>query len=79
LKSLTTTDKKLSKGLSEIEEVWDLFAKIFPLLLSTRLMEVMERANLMTYIEEFGEVFTENTTKNPTPKIHSLFPMSKLV
>jgi hypothetical protein len=32
LKSLTTTDEKLSKELSEIEEVWDCFAKIVPLL-----------------------------------------------
>jgi hypothetical protein len=37
-KSLTTTDEKLSKELSEIEEVWDFFEKIFPLLHSTRLM-----------------------------------------
>jgi hypothetical protein len=27
----------------------------------------------MTYIEEFGELFTKNTKKNPTPKMHSLF------
>jgi hypothetical protein len=33
-----------------------------------------ERADLITYIEEFGELFTKNTTKNPTPKMHSLFP-----
>jgi hypothetical protein len=40
LKSLTTTDEKLSKELSEIEEVWDCFAKIVPLLRSTRLLEM---------------------------------------
>jgi hypothetical protein len=73
LKSLTTTDEKLSKELSEIEEVWDCFAKIFPLLLSTRLLEMGERVDLIAYIEEFGELFTKNTTKNPTPKMHSLF------
>jgi hypothetical protein len=33
-----------------------------------------ERAYLITYFEEFGELFTNNTTKNPTPKMHSLFP-----
>jgi hypothetical protein len=37
LKSLTTTYGKLSKEHSEIEEVWDCFAKIVPLLRSTRL------------------------------------------
>jgi hypothetical protein len=51
LKSLTTTDEKLSKELSEIEEVWNCFAKIVPLLHSTRLLEMMERADLITYIE----------------------------
>jgi hypothetical protein len=35
---------------------------------------MMERADLIAYIEEFGELFTKNTTKNPTPKMHSLFP-----
>jgi hypothetical protein len=34
---------------------------------------MMECADLITYIEEFGELFTRNTTKNPTPKMHSLF------
>jgi hypothetical protein len=34
LKLLTTTDEKLSKGLSEIDEMWDWFAKMFPLLRS---------------------------------------------
>jgi hypothetical protein len=38
LKLLTTTDEKLSKELSEIEEVRDCFAKIVPLLRSTRLL-----------------------------------------
>jgi hypothetical protein len=79
LKSLTTTDEKLSKELSEIEEVWDCFAKKCPLLCSTILLEMTERADLSAYIEEFGELFTKNTTKNPTPKMHSLFTMSKLV
>jgi hypothetical protein len=32
-----------------------------------------ERADLLAYIEEIGELFTKNTTKNPTPKMHSLF------
>jgi hypothetical protein len=73
LKSLIKTDEKLSKELSEIEEVWDFFVNIFPLLHSTRLLEMMERADLIAYIEEFGELFTRNTTKNPTPKMHSLF------
>jgi hypothetical protein len=73
-KLLTTTDEKLSKELSEIEEVCDCLSKIVPLLHSTRLLEVMERADMMIYIEEFGELFTKNTTKNPTPKMHSLFP-----
>jgi hypothetical protein len=71
---LTTTDEKLSKELSEIKEVWDFFAKLVPLLRSTRLLEITERADLITYIEEFGELFTKNTTKNPTPNMHSLFP-----
>jgi hypothetical protein len=35
---------------------------------------MMESAYLITYIEEFGELFTNNTTKNPTPKMHSLLP-----
>jgi hypothetical protein len=74
LKSLTTTDEKLSKELSEIEQVWDFFAKIVPLLRSTRLLEITKRADMITYIEEFGELFTKNTMKNPTPKMHSLFP-----
>jgi hypothetical protein len=73
-KSLTTTDENLSKELYEIEEVWDCFAKIVPLLCSTRLLEMTNRAYLITYIEEFGELFTKNTKKNPTPKMHSLFP-----
>jgi hypothetical protein len=73
LKSLTTIDENLSKELSEIEEVWDCFAKSFPLLRSTRLLEITERADLITYIEEFGEIVTKKTTKNPTPKMHSLF------
>jgi hypothetical protein len=73
LKSLTTTDEKLSKELSEIEEVWNCFAKIVPLLRSTRLLKMMERTDLNAYIEEFGELFTKNTTKNPTPKMNSLF------
>jgi hypothetical protein len=73
LKSLKTADEKLSKELSEIEEVWDCFAKIVPLLRSTRLLEMMECAYLIAYIEEFGDLFTKNTTKNPTPKMHSLF------
>jgi hypothetical protein len=62
-KSLTTTDEKLCKELSEIEEVWDCCAKIVPLLRSTRLLEVTERADLMTYIEEFGNRFSKNTKK----------------
>jgi hypothetical protein len=76
LKSLTTTDEKLSKELSEIEEVWDCFAKIVPLLRSTRLLKMTERVDLIAYIEEFGEfgeLFTKNTMKNTTPKMHSLF------
>jgi hypothetical protein len=72
LKSLTATDERLSKKISEIEEVGGCFAKIVPLLHSTRLLEIMECADLVTYIEEFGELFTKNTTKNPTPKIHYL-------
>jgi hypothetical protein len=51
LKSLTTTDEKLSKELSEIEEVRDCFANIIPLLLSARLLEMTERADLIAYIE----------------------------
>jgi hypothetical protein len=74
LKSLTTTDEKISKELSEIEEVWDFFANIVPLLHSTRLIEITERADLISYIEEFGELFKKNTTNNPTPKMHSLSP-----
>jgi hypothetical protein len=54
--------------------VWNFFANIVPLLCSTRLLEMTERANLITYIENFGELSTKNTTKNPTPKMHSLFP-----
>jgi hypothetical protein len=73
LKSLTTTYEKLCKELSEIEEVWDCITKIFPLLCSTIFMEVTERADLMAYFEDFGELFTKNTTKNPTPEMHSLF------
>jgi hypothetical protein len=49
---------EISKELSEIEEAWDCFAKIFPLC-STRLLEIMERQDLITYIEEFGELFTK--------------------
>jgi hypothetical protein len=79
LKSLTTTDEKLSKELSEIEQVWDCFANIVPLLRSTRLLHMTERSDIIAYIEEFRELFTKNTTKNPTPKMHSLFPMSKLL
>jgi hypothetical protein len=73
-KSLTTTDERFSKELSEMKEVWDCLAKVFPLLRSTRLLKITERADLITYIEEFGELSTKNITKNPTPKIHSLFP-----
>jgi hypothetical protein len=32
-----------------------------------------KRSDRIAYIEEFGELFTKNTTKNPTPKMHSLF------
>jgi hypothetical protein len=73
LKSLTTTDENISKELSEIKEVWDCFENIVPLLRSTRLLEMKEREDLIAFIEEFGELFTKNTTKNPTPKMHSLF------
>jgi hypothetical protein len=38
LKSLTTTDEKLSKELSDIKEVWDCFANIVTILCSTRLL-----------------------------------------
>jgi hypothetical protein len=74
LKSITITDEKLSKELSEIEEVWDCFANIFSLLRSTIMLEMTEHADLISYIEEFGELLTKNTTKNPTPKMRSLFP-----
>jgi hypothetical protein len=77
LKSLTTTDEKLSKELSEIEEVWDCFAKIFTLLRLTRLLQMMESSDMIAYIEEFGELFTKNTTKNLTPRIHFLFDLQK--
>jgi hypothetical protein len=53
--------------------VWDFFANIVPFLCSTILLEMTELANRITYIEEFGELFTKNTTKNPTPKMHSIF------
>jgi hypothetical protein len=53
-----STDENLSKELSEIEEVWDCFAKIVPLLHSTRLLEIPEFADLIAYIEAFGELFT---------------------
>jgi hypothetical protein len=32
-----------------------------------------ERADMITYIEYFRELFTNNTMKNPIPKMHSLF------
>jgi hypothetical protein len=32
-----------------------------------------EHADMITYIEYFGELFTNNTMKNPIPKMHSLF------
>jgi hypothetical protein len=32
-----------------------------------------ERSDIIACIEEFGELFTKNTTKNPTPKMDSLF------
>jgi hypothetical protein len=54
--------------------VWDCFAKIVHLLCSTRFLEITVRADLITYIEEFGELLTKNTMKNPTPKMQSLFP-----
>jgi hypothetical protein len=73
LKLFTTTGEKLLKELYEYEEVWYCFAKIFPLLRSTRLLEMTERADMITYIEEFVEFFAKNTTKNPTPKMYSLF------
>jgi DNA-directed RNA polymerase subunit H (RpoH/RPB5) len=73
LKSLTTTDENLSKELSKIEEVWDCFAKIVHLFRSTRLLETTEHADLIAFIEDFRELFTRNTTKNPTPEMHSLF------
>jgi hypothetical protein len=79
LKSLTTTDENLSKEISEIkEEWWDCFAKK-NILRSTRLLEMTYRADTIAYIEEFGELFTKKTMKNPTHKMHSFFPMSKLV
>jgi hypothetical protein len=53
--------------------VWDCFAKIYPLLRSTRLLEITERADLITYITNFGELLAKNTTKNPTPRMHPLF------
>jgi hypothetical protein len=62
LKSLTTTDGKLSKELFEIEEVWDCFENIDPLLRSTRLLIMTDRPDIIAYIEEFGELFTKNTT-----------------
>jgi hypothetical protein len=39
-KSLTITDEKISKELSEIKEVWDCFANIVYLLRSTILLEI---------------------------------------
>jgi hypothetical protein len=59
-KSFTITDEKLSKELSEIEEVWDCLAKIVPLLSSTRLLEMMERADL---IIEYLRLLTINLGK----------------
>jgi hypothetical protein len=44
-----------------------------PLIWSTRKLEVVERTDLLAYNKEFGELFIKNTTKNPTPKMHSLF------
>jgi hypothetical protein len=79
LKSLTTTDEKLSKELSEIEKVWDCFAKIVPLLRSTRLLEMMECADLIAYIEEFGYLFTKTPRRIQLPRCTLFFPMSKLV
>jgi hypothetical protein len=73
LKSLATTDGKISKELSEIEEVWEWFATIVPLLRSTILLQLVECSDLIAYIEEFVELYTKNTTKTPTPKMHSLF------
>jgi hypothetical protein len=73
LKSLTTTDETLSKELSEIEEVWDCFSTSVPILRSTRLLNITESVDMNTYIKDFGELFTKNTTKNPTPKMQSLF------
>jgi hypothetical protein len=43
-----------------MEEVLECVAKIVPLLHSTRLLEMTERADLIAYIEDFGELFTKN-------------------
>jgi hypothetical protein len=75
LKLLTTTDEKLSKQFSEIEDVWDCFAKICPLLRSTILLEITERADLITYIEDFGELFTKKHHKESNSQYAlSFFP-----
>jgi hypothetical protein len=79
LKLLTTIDEKLSKELSEIEEVWYCFAKIVHLLRSIILLEIMERADLITYIEYFGELFTKTPRIIQIPRCTLFFPMSKLV
>jgi hypothetical protein len=73
LKSFPTSSSALSKEISKIEEVWDLFARNVPLIRSTILLEVTYRVDLLAYIKEFGELFTNNTTNNPMPKMHALF------
>jgi hypothetical protein len=73
LKSLPTTSSALYEKLSKIEEVWYCFARIVLLIRSTILLEVTERVDLLAYIKEFGEFFSNNTTKNPTPKMYTLF------
>jgi hypothetical protein len=48
-KSLPTTSSALSEELSKIEEVWDCFAKIVPLIRSAIFLEVTERLDLLAY------------------------------
>jgi hypothetical protein len=58
--------------------VWDFFAKIVPLLQSTRLLQMTERSDMIAYIKEFGEFNKKHHEESNSQDALSFF-MSKLV
>jgi hypothetical protein len=72
LSSLPSKNSEFSDKLKLTKVVWDAFAIVVPLLRSTILLEPTESTYLLAYIKEFGELFQKNTTKNPTPNMHSI-------